>query len=62
MIIKSSWVCNDNSFFIITQVTFEDLASEQQVLQKILDVITKHLRSTTIQEFKIKWMDKSTKL
>ena len=39
----------------------KNLASKPHVLEKILDVNTKQLRSTTIREFKIKWMDKSIK-
>ena len=42
-----------------TLVTFDDLASKQHVLERILDVKMKHLHSKIIWELKIKWIDKS---
>ena len=51
----------NNTITTKTLVTSEDLASKPHILERILDVKMKHLRSKIIREFKIKWMDKSIK-
>ena len=51
----------DNTVTTETLVTSEELSSKPHVLERILDVKTKNLRTKIIREFKIKWMDKSIK-
>ena len=51
----------DNTITTETLVTFEELSSRPHVLERICDVKIKKLPTKVIQEFKIKWMDKSIK-
>ena len=51
----------DNTVTTENLVTSEDLSSEPHVPERVLDVKTKNLCTKVIREFKIKWMDKTTK-
>ena len=48
---------DDNSVFVKTLITFDDLASKPHRPKRILDSKTKLLHSNHIQEFKVIWMD-----
>ena len=50
---------DDNTVTIETLVTSQELDSKPHVPERVLDVKMKNLRSKIIQEYKIKWMDKS---
>ena len=50
---------NDNTVTLHDLVTFEDLSYKPHVPERILNSRTKALRSKSIRQFKIKWMDKT---
>ena len=50
---------SNNTVTITTLVTSEELSSKPHVPERIVNVKTKNLHTKVIQEFKIKWMDKS---